>query len=102
MSQIEWTGSNAGNMYGKCRDSQVVLTREPDSNAFGDFFRDTMTQVPVVGGFVSAFVQDTITNNALRQCPGAVTDHTTPYRQTYVLIAVVVMLSIVFIMIPRK
>jgi len=94
--------SNAGNMYGKCRDSAVWQSREPDSNAFGDFFRDSVGQFPVVGGLIAGFVPDTLTNNALRQCPGAVTDHTTPYRQTYALIGVVVLFLAIYMFISAK
>ncbi len=94
--------SQAGNMYGKCRDSEVWLTREADKNAFGDAFKQMMNVVPVVGSLVAGFVPDTLTNNALRQCPGAVTDYTTPYSQTYALIGVVVALLVVYMLIPKS
>lgn len=102
MSQIDWTDSNAGNMYGRCRDSQVFLTYEEDNQQMDSWWRGAVSSFPYVGGIAAGFIGDTLTNNAIRQCPGAVTDHTTPYRQTYVLIGVVVLLAIVFIIIPKK
>lgn len=91
---------SAQNMYGKCRDSQVWTT-VGDTSISGTF-RDAVGAFPVIGGFVSGFISDPTTLNAIRQCPGAVTDYTTPYRQTYVLAGVVVALLVLFLMIPSK
>ncbi len=89
-------------MYGKCRDSQVWQTRDADANAVGDAFRSAVSSFPYIGGFVAGFIGDTLTNNAIRQCPGAVTDYTTPYRQTYILIGLVVIVAFVYYLIPKK
>jgi hypothetical protein len=94
--------SNAGNMYGRCRDSAVFLTLEDDNAAMDSWWRNAIGSVPYVGQIAAGFVGDTLTANAVRQCPGAVTDHTTPYRQTYVLIGLVLVLMVVYILIPKR
>jgi hypothetical protein len=91
---------SASNMYGRCRDGQAYLTREADANAVGDTFKDVLANTPF--SFLGGFVPDTLTVNAIRQCPGAVTDHTTPYRQTYVLIALAVALLALYISLPKN
>lgn len=87
----------AQNANGKCSDSSVWLTREADANAFGDGFKSLMNNIPVVGGIVAGLVPDTLTANAVRTCPGATIDHTADYRQTYVLMGVVVALVALYI-----
>lgn len=94
--------SNASNQHGKCQDSAVWLTRDADANAIGDTFRSAVSNFPYVGQFVAGMVPDTLTMNAMRVCPGAVIDHTTGYRQTYGIMALIVMLLAIYIAIPRK
>ena len=93
---------SAQNANGRCQDSAVWLTREADANAIPDTFRSVVSIVPVVGGFVAGLVPDALTMNAIRSCPGATIDHTTGYRQTYGLIALVVMLLAIYLVIPKK
>lgn len=93
---------SASNANGKCLDSAAFYTREADANAIGDTFRGAVSSFPVVGSFISGLVPDTLTMNAIRSCPGATIDHTTGYRQTYGLIALVVMLLAIYLVIPKK
>lgn len=93
---------SASNQNGQCVDSAVWLTREDDANAIGDTFRGAVSNFPIIGQFVAGMVPDTQTMNAMRSCPGAVIDHTTGYRQTYGLMALVVMLLGIYIAQPRK
>lgn len=94
--------NGASNQYGRCQDSTVWLTREDEANYVGDTFRGLVSNFPVVGQYVAALVPDTLTMNAIRTCPGATIDHTTGYRQTYVLMALVVMLLAIYLVIPKR
>ena len=87
----------AQNANGKCSDSSVWLTREANTNVAVDVFRQVANVVPVVGGSIGGLVPDALTANAVRTCPGATVDHTTDYRQTYVLMGVVVALVALYI-----
>ena len=94
--------NGGSNQNGRCMDSAVWLTRDAEANAVGDTFRSAVSNFPVVGGFVAGMVPDTLTMNAIRTCPGATIDHTSGYRQTYVLMALVVMLLAIYLAIPSK
>jgi hypothetical protein len=93
---------SASNANGKCQDSAVWLTREANANAIGDTFRSAVSNFPIGGSFIAGLIPDTLTMNAIRSCPGATIDHTTGYRQTYGLMALVVMLLAIYLVIPSK
>jgi hypothetical protein len=94
--------SGASNAYGRCEDASVWMSREQDANAIGDGFRSVVSNVPYVGGIVAGLIPDTYTANAVRMCPGATVDHTTPYSQTYALMAVLVGLIVIYLIIGKK
>lgn len=91
--------SNASNVHGKCIDSPVWLTREPDQNAVGDAFKGILSNVPYVGGLAASLVSDTATQNVIRTCPGATTDWTPDYSQEYTLMALIVVLIITYLIV---
>ncbi len=78
----------------RCLDSEVWLTRDADKNAVGDTFRSAVSGVPVVGGFVSSFVPDTLTQNVVRECAGITVDRRSSFAIDYILLLVVVALLI--------
>ena len=89
----------ASNVHGKCVDSPVWLTREPDANAIGDTFRGLVSNVPYVGSLVAGLVPDTFTQNAIRSCPGATIDWTPDYTQEMTLMALIVVLIVIYLLI---
>jgi len=82
--------------YSKCA-SEVSLSRDANANAIGDTFRQSVGSFPLVGGLIAGFVPDTLTQNILRTCPGALIDHTTDYQLEYTLLAVAVILTILYV-----
>lgn len=84
-----------------CTYSDVWLTRDEDSNAFGDWFRGQVSSFPVVGGIVAGFVPDTATKNVVRSCPGTTTDKTTGYALDYWLITMIVLLIVIFLLLRK-
>jgi hypothetical protein len=85
----------------RCQYSDVWLTRDADQNAVGDWFRDGLGNVPVVGGIVGAFVPDTLTQNVVRQCQGKVHDHTSGYTVEQILIVILIALIGVYILVRK-
>lgn len=88
-------------MSQQCQYSDVWLTRDEDKNAVGDWFRSGVSNFPVVGGIVGAFVPDTATQNVVRQCPGKVHDHTSGYRVEQYLIAILIALIAIYIIVRK-
>ena len=83
----------------RCLDSEVWLTRDADKNAVGDTFRSGVSSFPIVGGFVSGFVPDTMTKNVVRQCAGLTIDRRSSFALDYILLMVIVSLLISYYLI---
>jgi len=78
----------------RCLDSEVWLTRDADKNAIGDAFRSGVANFPIVGGFVSGFVPDTMTKNVVRQCQGLTIDRRSSFAIDYIMLLFILLLVI--------
>jgi hypothetical protein len=81
----------------RCTDSEVWTTRDADKNAFGDMFRQSVSQsVPIAGNIVAGLIPDTLTNNVVRSCPGVVIDRRSSFALDYILLASIILGILIF------